>query len=208
VLLVAFLPTRHTSIPYAGFLLIVAAWVEYIAREVPGRWRRAMPAGVAALVALVVVAGGVVVRADLVDYGRVSRATTRLLEETRAVLPYLAFDRPVIVVRGDDANPLQQVSANPHGRIKIWYPRHADPYGLVDAAALFDWTLSGTRTPVTRVDNWHERFRGVPGLLLVHRDGGFVHPPRAVDDIAGEARRWSEAGHRLRVVCSESDLPG
>lgn len=208
VLLVAFLPTRHTMIPYAGFLLIVAALLEKLAQRAPVRWRPAVPAGVAALVVLVVLAGGAVVRADLVDYARVSQATTQLLDETREVLPHLAFDRPVIVVRGEDASPLQQVTVNPHGRYKIWYPRHADPYGLVDAAALFDWTLGRTGSPVTRVDDWQERFRGVPGLLLVHREGGFVHPPHYVDDVAGEAGRWREAGHRFRVVWSESDLPG
>jgi hypothetical protein len=167
-----------------------------------------IPVGVAGLVALVVLAGGVVVRADLVDYERVSQATTQLLEETREVLPQLAFDRPVIVVRAEDASPLHQVSVNPHGRFKIWYPRHADPYGLVDAAALFDWTRGRTGNPVERVDDWQERLRGVPGLLLVHREGGFVQPPRAVDDVAGEARRWSEAGHRFRVVVNGADLPG
>ena len=208
VLLVAFLPTRHTMIPYAGFLLIVAALFEQLAREAPARWRPAVPMGVAGLVALVVLAGGAVVRADLLDYERVSQATTQLLEETREVLPHLAFDRPVIVVRAENASPLHQVTINPHGRIKIWYPRHADPYGLVDAAALFDWTQSPQASPVERIDDWEERFRGVPGLLLVHREGGFVQPPYRVEDVAGEARRWREAGHRLRVVMSETPSPG
>jgi hypothetical protein len=208
VLLVAFLPTRHTMIPYAGFLLIVAALFEQLASEAPARWRPVVPIGVAGMVALVVLAGAAVVRADMVDYGRVSRATTQLLAETREVLPHLTFDQPVIVIRGEDSSPLHQVTVNPHGRIKIWYPRHADPYGLVDAAALFDWTQGREASLVERVDDWQERLSGVPGWLLVHRDGGFVQPAQAVDDVAGEARRWQEAGHRFRVVMNGTDVPG
>jgi len=200
VLLVAFLPTRHTLIPYAGVLLIAAATFEYTAATAPQRFRRAIPAAFAVLVVLIVLAGGAIVRADLVDYGRVSRATARLLDETREVLPELAFDRPMIVVRGENESPLHQVTMNPHGRIKIWYPRHADPYGLVDAAALFDWILGEKRVVLDRIDDWPERLRGVPGTVVVHRDGGFTRLPYSVEDTAAEAQRLTEGGYRLRVV--------
>jgi hypothetical protein len=45
-------------------------------------------------------------------------------------------------------------------------------------------------------------------LLLVHEEGGFLQPPRTVDDVAREAQRWREAGHRFQVVVSASDSSG
>ena len=45
-LLVPYLPTRYTSIPYAGFLLLAAAAIEVGLRGAPARWRPAAVAGV------------------------------------------------------------------------------------------------------------------------------------------------------------------
>ena len=105
--------------------------------------------------------------------------------------------------RDENENPLAELATSPHGRLKIWYPRHDAPYGLVDSAALFDWAL-GTHGPVVeRVNDWEE-LRGVPGILLLHGIDGFTTPPLAVEDTAEAAARWKQRGARLSVVVAET----
>lgn len=87
---------------------------------------------------LVVAAGVLTLRADLTDYGRVSAAHRQLLAEARSIAPELPLDRPILVLREEGASPLRDIALTPRGLPKIYFPRHEDPYGLIDAAALFE----------------------------------------------------------------------
>ena len=79
-LLVPYLPTRYTAIPYAGFLLLLAGAAQELAREARLGWRAVEAAVAGVVLALVLVAGVLAVRADLNDLRRVPRRTARCLE--------------------------------------------------------------------------------------------------------------------------------
>lgn len=199
-LMVPFLPTRYTAIPYAGFLLLVASWVAWIIRELGGHVGRKRAVAALALVvsAVVLVAGGVTVRADLQDSARASVAHRRLLDEAEAVARQLPTDRPILVVRGETENPLATVSRSPRGLPKLFYVRHQDPYGLIDAAALFEWVLRSDQRGYVRITP--EEVAGVSGDVLVHRVGGFVWAGRHNPDLGREASRWKQSGLRARII--------
>ncbi len=145
-LLVPYLPTRYTSIPYAGFVLLAAALVEAGVAGTPRRWRWAAATAGAGAAVLVLVAGAVTVRADLVDGARFSAAHARLLREAEAVAPSFPLDRPVPVVRAESNNPARDIVTSPHGLAKIIFVRGSDPDGLIDTAALFEWAIGPART--------------------------------------------------------------
>jgi hypothetical protein len=204
-LLVPYLPTRYTTIPYAGFLLLVAAALSVLARQLT---RRARWFGTLALVvfgASVLVTGAFTLRQDLVDVAGVSTAHRQLVSEANAVARSLPLDRPVLVVRDEQENPLHEIAMSARGLPKLFYVRHEDPYGLVDSAALCEWALAREDIYFERFDDGEERFRGHKGALLFHRAGGFVWAADAVADIGGEAKRWRRAGYRVRMIAATSE---
>lgn len=205
-LLVPYLPTRYTTIPYAGFLLLLAGAAQEVAREIRPRWRAAASVTAAVIIVLVLVAGALAVRADLDDLRRASEAHRKLLVEARAALVQFPFERPILVVREEADNPLRDITTSPRGLPKLLFVRHADPYGLVDAGALFEWVLGREDVAVLRFDDGEDRFRESVGAVLAHRTGEFswlsVEAPRL-----GElARQSREAGVRTRVIFA-SQLP-
>ncbi len=202
-LLVPYLPTRYTSIPYAGFLLLAAAAVEVGLRGAPARWRPAAVAGVAALAAAGFAAGAVTVRADLGDGARFSAAHERLLREAAAVVPAFPLDRPVLVLRGENDNPARDIVMNAQGLPKLIFVRQPDPDGLIDAAALFEWVLEREDVAVVRFDDGETRFRGRPGAILEHRHGGFVWISHDVPNLGAQVERARLAGVRCRVIAAE-----
>ncbi len=199
-LMVPFLPTRYTAIPYAGFLLLMASWVACTRRDLRDRIKakRAVDLFAVVVSAVVLMAGGMTVRADLNDYARVSAAHRRLLDEAEAVAPELPLNRPILVVRGETENPLANVSRSPRGLPKLFYVRHEDPYGLIDTAALFEWVLLPEHPGFSKIAS--ERVAGVAGDVLVHRVGGFVWASRRVPDLGQEAAMWKESGLRTRII--------
>ena len=202
-LLVPYLPTRYTAIPYAGFLLLAAAAVEVVLRDVPRRWRPAAVAGVVALAGVVFTAGVVTVRADLQDGARFSAAHARLLSEAAVVAPTFPLDRSVLVVRAETNNPARDIVMSPLGLPKIIFVRPADPDGLIDAAALFEWVLDREGIAVVRYDDGETCFKGRPGAILEHRRDRFVWLANDVPDIGGQAARARLAGVRCRVIEAE-----
>lgn len=197
-LAVPFMPQRYLAIPYAGFLLLIAVWLGGVGARLP-RWRRAVPVVVAVVAVVVAVAGGAVVRADLADYRRMAAAHEALLAEAAAVAQVVAVGAPVAVVRDERAQPLLDILRAPQGLAKLPYTRHADPYGLIDAAALFEWVLAEEETRVEHVAEWQRRCAGAKGAVLVHLEGGFIDGG-AVGDLGAEVARWQAEGRRLRVV--------
>ncbi len=197
-LLVPYLPTRYTAIPYAGFLLLVAGTVQAADGEIGAtrRLRLAVRATPVVLAGLVGLAGWMTVRGDLVDYGRISEAHRRLLQEARACRD-VPVRRPFLVVRGENENPLAAIARTPKGLPKLLYVRQSDPYGLIDAAALFEWTVHRERLAYRRSGPGESMGAG---LVLVHRAGGFVRAGGGSVGLDGAVDRCRQAGMRYRLV--------
>ena len=194
-LLVPYMPQRYLAIPYAGFLLLTALFISALVERTP-RWRGAIRGGAAVVVVMVVIAGAFIVRADLEDYRRMAAAHEVLLAEAAAVSGSVAAGAPVAVVRDERAQPLLEILREPQGFAKLPYTRHADPYGLIDVAALFEWVIAEEGT---RVEPVADRGTDAEGPVLVHVDGGFVDTG-PVADSAAEAERWRADGRHVRVI--------
>ncbi len=201
-LLVPYLPTRYTTIPYAGFLLLAAAAAEAGVLRAPRRWRVPAVAGGSVLGAAVLAGGALTVRADLADYARISAAHEILLRQAGAVARDFPLDRPVLVVRSEDDNPIREIMATPRGLPKLVFVRHRDPDGLVDAAALFEWALAREDVRVVRRDDGETTYRGRAGAVLEHRRDGFAWRATEVPDLGAQAQRARLAGVRCRVIAA------
>jgi hypothetical protein len=194
-LMVSFMPQRYLAIPYAGFLLLIALGLGAMSDRLP-KWRATIRGGVAVVALLVIIAGAAIVRSDLEDYRRMAAAHSVLLDETAAVAGVIDSAVPTVIVRDEQVQPLLEILRHPMGVPKLPYTRHEDPYGLIDAAALFEWVIANEGVRVEPIRDWggvHE------GIVLVHTDGGFVDFAVAPDFVR-EAERWRAAGRHLRVV--------
>ena len=199
-LLVPYLPTRHTAIPWAGFVLLALALATAALAALGPAPRRTAAAGCGLLVALVAAAGATRVRLELADAARVSQAHARLLAEAALVAPDLPERLPIAVVRDEREYPLAEVAGSPRGLFKLYYPRPSDPYGLVDAAALLEWAVARGGVLARRVDDGDTRFAGARGAVLRHASGAFSWAERDAADVAGAAARWRERGAPVRWV--------
>jgi hypothetical protein len=199
-LLVPYLPTRYTSIPYAGFLLLLGGAAHELVRETRIAWRAFEAAAAGVVLALVLVAGVLAVRADLSDLRRVSGAHRRLLGEARACLEQFPLQQPILVVRQESDNPLREITTSPLGMPKLLFVRHSDPYGLADAGALFEWALGREDVSVRRFDDGEERFRESTGAVLAHRTGGFSWLLLEAPRLGELARTERESGSRTRII--------
>ncbi len=203
-LFIPYLPTRYTAIPYAGFLLLLASLSESLVRSLTITIQRAVASLLLVLSAAMLLAGMLIVRAECHDAKRVSLAHEKLLIEADAIAHVLPLDRPVLVIRGEDENPLREIARTALGLPKIYYVRHADPYGLIDTAALFEWVIDKKEVLIDRFDDWEERYKGREGAVLVHRSDGFIWISENVSDIARVARQYSEMGFPVRLI--EADI--
>jgi hypothetical protein len=199
-LLVPYLPTRYTAIPYAGLALLAVATIVSAPGATPSVVARVARAGAAVTGVLFLGAGIVGVRNEIVDAARVSDAHTRLLAEAAAVAPQLPLDRPVAVVRAEVDNPLRAIARSPQGLAKLFFVRHPDPYGLIDAAALFEWVIAREDVVVRRYDDGDTRFLGERGAVLLHESGRFAWVDRAARDVTQEARRWRDRQMPVRWI--------
>ncbi len=202
VALVPYLPQHYATIPYAGFLLLTVGVVD----DLTARVARKRPARAAAVVAVGLIVGGVLavhdlgtVQRDLDDWERISTWHEQLLGEAATVADVVARGGPVAVVRAERRNPLAEIATRLRGMPKLVYVRGSDPYGLVDAAALFEWVAGDSRLEVTDLEQWRRTRAGLPGAVLIHEDGGFVRAGQA-PDLAAASRAWLRRGDRVRVI--------
>ena len=195
---VAYMPQRYLAIPYAGFLLLVALWLGALTERLP-RWRKAIRGFAVVTAVLVMIAGAAVVRSDLEDYRRMAAVHELLLDEATGVAGVFSPGLPVVIVRDEREQPLGEILGEPQGIPKLPYTRHEDPYGLIDAAALFEWVLAEEGTRVERIDDWDTVCNGTEGSVIVHREGGFTDLG-VTSDVAAEAAHWRADQRHLRVV--------
>jgi hypothetical protein len=76
-LFVAFLPTRYTSVPYIGFLILMAAGIRQVAAALLRTLGRLAVATGCILAVFVAAAGMLTVRADLIDQMTIERGLAR-----------------------------------------------------------------------------------------------------------------------------------
>jgi len=197
-LLVPYMPQRYLAIPYAGFLLLVALWVNAVSERFPKR--RFVIRGVACLtVGLIIAAGAAIVRADLEDHRTMAAAHEVLLREAEEVMATFMDGGPVAVIRDEQSTPLLDTVRSPVGYPKLVFIRNDDPYGLIDSAALFEWVLADEGKRVERVAGWAAVCDGFHGTVLVHRDGGFIDLG-TTSNVADEALRWTSLGRGVQVI--------
>lgn len=172
-LFVPYLPTRYTAIPYAGFVLVCALGLRELARRLPEGKRWVLVSASCVVVTLVVVAGLVTVRGDLRDLGRVAALHEQLLNRARPEAARFPIETPVVFVRAERENPLVPIAETPQGLLKLYYVRSADPLGLIDIAALFDWVILEPGVHVRNLPDDDPRAEQV-APVLAHRSDGFV----------------------------------
>ncbi|MGQ9496530.1 MAG: hypothetical protein ACUVRY_09845 [Thermoanaerobaculaceae bacterium] len=202
-LFVPYLPTRYTSVPYAGFLLLLFSCVQHFGKRLPRFFQVGSGAVLALLGVVVLTAAWSIVRADLRDLARVSAAHEHLLEQASKVAAGLPLDRPVLLLRQENRNPLWEIASTPQGWPKLFYVRHSDPDGLIDAPALFEWVLGREAITFTKGEDLLSRLASQEGAVLVHHHSGFswasFHQPRV-----GEAyQRWIANGGRARLFYAQ-----
>lgn len=201
-LLVPYLPPRYATMPYAGFLLILASTLTGALRALRPALRRLAHTLVAIMAVFVAVVGSITVRADLADWAEISRATTQLLSEARRTATELPLGRPVAVIRMENADPLRAVVAAPHGSPKLLFERGPDPYGLVDTSALFEWAREDERFFVRYYDPSGDQ-RGYSGDVLIHRLGGFEWRARDAKNLDQLVNGLLDAHRPVRVIYCE-----
>jgi hypothetical protein len=202
-LLVPYLPSRYTSVPYIGFLLLVVAGIRLACSGLTGLPRLVTVGTSAFLGAILTVAGALTVRADLLDMRRVSDAHARVLAEASRVADTLPVGVPIAVVRTEAENPLRDIAQSVSGSPKLLYYRREDAYGLTDTAALFEWVLGREDLTVRRWDDGGRRFAARPGVVLLHGAGGFTLSERREPDIGALGRGALAAGAAIRFLTVE-----
>ncbi len=200
-LFVPYLPLRYTAIPYAGFLLVIASCLLDLGQSLPRQARVAGGTLVALWVARATLVLPMLVRRELADAARVADAHRGLLAQAARFCPELPLDRPVLIVRAENDNPLLAIARRPLGLAKYYYVRHDEPLGLTQAAALFDWVLGRDDLFLEGVDADDPRFAGVAGAVVTYDASvGFALAAGEVPDLASEARRRLADGSRSRIL--------
>lgn len=161
---------RYTFLGYFLFLTGVAVAARELALRA-GRWRFAVTVAFS-LVALSVVANdALVVWGNREDWRQFQELSARLDHELQPVLACLREGKQVVLLRGEDYEPLLRLVRSPQGMPKLYFPRPDDPYGVVSVSALASWRLRVEGIAARRViDTLSNR----PLVIFVHEVGGFV----------------------------------
>jgi hypothetical protein len=175
---VPFMTTRYTTIPLAGFLLVAACASKELIHGLAthgARTRvvRAAQWSIGVAAALLFLAGLAWVRGETADRRRLDQLHQALLAEASAFAPELPRDRVLVSVRMEAANPLLELSRTCQGLPKIYYPRHPDPYALIDTAAMWSWVFGVQGGPLLHYPEEVSPDSSKP-FVFAHRDGGFV----------------------------------
>ncbi|PWB74134.1 MAG: hypothetical protein C3F15_08230 [Holophagae bacterium] len=192
------LPHRYVVIAHAGFLLLFTSWAARTIVAIAARYRKASQIMIGVAVALVALADCAMVRADLVDWRRVSNAYTVLLQQTRSIAQDLPSEGMVGVIRMENHNPLAEIASQPRGGWKLFFARQDDPSGLVDSAALLEWVIDREEIIVR---TWTtSQIGSIPGYAVAHTEGGFVWLCKPCSDLGQVMSEVNRSGYRSRIV--------
>jgi len=200
ILPVDFLPTRYTTAPLVGFLMMNCAGIRELIAALKGRQRRVSLGVVTALVLLVLAANLSWLQGDMVDARLFSDAHARLLAETRAFLPYLPRDRLIVAIRLENDNPLVELAArDPYGIPKLYYQRQYAPYGLISWSTLLSYTLDPLGGPLY-VEVQPDEAGDSNYAVIGHVRGGFVQLPAEAPTAREAAAAWRSRPAYVRLV--------
>lgn len=198
ILPVAFMGSRYTAIPLIGFLMIVGAGVKELMTSLKGWWYQIARIAVSTLILLVLWANLGWLHGDRIDAQRASEAHAKLLAEAQAFVPGLPHDRFIVAIRLETENPLLQIALNSQGVLKLYYPRHPDPYALINWAALFSYTLETRGGPIY-IEVPFEEANTSNYIVIGHVQGGFVQLPAEAPTARDAAIAWNRH-HHVRVL--------
>lgn len=193
--------SRYTTIPLAGFLLAVAGAARVgLAALAPraaatGRFAVGLAAGAVFAVSLAVLAG------DLDDYRRLAELQAPLLAEARVVAAEVRRHDALVAVRLEGDQPLVELSRSVAGIPKVFFVRGADPYTLIDWAALFTFVLDPVGGPVF-VDVTESGPLPERCTTLAHVRGGFVWTGAGSADCGGEVTAWRTRPAAVKVLAA------
>ncbi len=144
--------------------------------------RRFVGAGLALTLGAVAVSDCITVNADRSDWARYASLSSRLADEVEPVANALLTGSSVVVVRGQDQEPLHTLLSTPDGIPKLYFPRPDDPYGVTSVSAVLTWKLRREGLAAPRVAHPSP---GRPLIWFLHEVGVFLqiqnpppHPPR------------------------------
>jgi hypothetical protein len=199
ILPVGFMTTRYTSIPLMGFLMMVCAGVRELLLSLKGWQQWVAKVLVGAMVLLEFIANLAGLQGDMIDAQRYADLHTRLLTEAQVLLPSLPRDRLIVAVRLENENPLLELALDSKGVPKLYYPRHLDPYGLIDWAALLSYVLEPVGGPLYGIASLDET--KTPNYTVIgHIQGGFVILPTDAPTAYDAALIWQNRHHYVRFL--------
>jgi len=129
-----------------------------------------------------------------------AEGTGRFLDRGVEGAPGFPGDRPVLLVRAERISPLLEISLEPRGLYKLWFPRNRDPYGLVDGSALFDWVLDLPEGVVTELPPDPVPKGSPPPRILLHEAGGFRWLPEGGAGEPDPVRVWRRRGVPVKLM--------
>jgi hypothetical protein len=191
--------SRYTTIPLAGFLLAVAGAIRVGVGALAPHRRAAGRLAVGVAVAAALAVNVAVLAGDLDDYRRLAGLHRLLLDEARVVAPEAARHEALLAVRLESAQPLVELSRSVAGIPKVFFVRGADPYTLIDWAALLTFVLDPVGGPVF-VDVTERGPMPERCTVLAHVRGAFVWPGQEHGSCADEARPWRSQRAPVKVL--------
>lgn len=200
VLFIPYLPTRYTTVPLVGFLLVACGALAELVRSAPPARRTAALAGVALVFVAYFGAGVLWLFGDLEDMQRLREPYAALVAEVESFAGEIPVDRPVVCVRLEAVNPLHRLHAEGSlGTPKLYFHRSVTPYGLADWAQLFTFARVGRGNEVL-VDVDPAGVAAGAYAVVAHVAGGFrVLEPRAASALE-EIELWQRGGHGVRLI--------
>lgn len=199
ILPVGWMTSRYTTIPLAGFLIVLAASLRGAISGLRPTWRRGALLGVGTVVLLLLGTNLAWLRGDRIDARRYWDLSRGLLGEATIFLAQLPLDRPLVVIRLEKVNPLIDLVLSSQGTIKIYYARHADPYDLTDWSALFSYVLDARGGPLFLDVDDPQALSGAYAVIA-HVEGGFVRLEPRATSVAAEVDAWRRQGTVVKVL--------
>ncbi|HXV76923.1 MAG TPA: hypothetical protein VD788_11470, partial [Candidatus Polarisedimenticolaceae bacterium] len=200
VLFIPFNPTRYTTAPLVGFVLVMTGTVDALCRWSPVRRRRLALVAAAAGALALFGAGVLLLRGDLADMRRLRASHDELVDEIRAFAPRLPTDRPILCVRMDRVDPLGRLDREGAlGLPKLYFKRTVTPYGLADWAQLFTYARAEYGGEIY-ADLPSPRSAGEGYAIVAHFAGRFALIEPRADSLTAEMAELGRAGYASRLV--------